>query len=133
MQTSDRDLFRDFLSDMVEGRHDRVARVLAENVVWHMPPFAKQPPMRGRAAVLQFLAEAPASFYEPGSMSIEPHELAVENGFAACLATMRATTTHGMPYENRYAFFARLQDGQLTEVWELLDSAVLLDQLQARP
>ncbi len=131
MGKSDREIFRDFLLDMVEGRHDQVAPVLADDVVWHLPPFAKQPPMQGRETILKFLAEAPASFYAPGSMSIEPHEIAVEDCFAACLATMRATTIHGAPYENRYAFFARLQGSRLVEVWEILDSAVLLDQMKA--
>lgn len=133
MSESDRDLFRTFLFDMIEGRHDRVSPVLDEDVVWHLPPFAKQDPMRGRDAVLKFLTEAPASFYEPGTMRIEPVEILAGDGFASCLATLRATTKHGMPYENRYGFFARLRQGRLTEVWELLDSAVLLEQMRARP
>lgn len=133
MSTSDRQVFRSFLFDMIEGRHESVAPVLAEDVVWHLPPFAKQEPMKGRDVVLKFLAEAPAAFYEPGTMSIEPIELACEGGFASCLATLRAMTKHGMPYENRYGFFGRIADGRLVEVWELLDSAILLEQMRARP
>lgn len=132
MSKPDREIFQSFLFDMIAGRHDQVSPVLAENVVWHLPPFAKQPPMEGRDAVLKFLHEAPAAFYEPGTMRIEPIELAAEAGFASCLATLRATTKHGMPYENRYGFFARIDDGRLVEVWELLDSAVLLEQMRAR-
>ncbi len=133
MGKNDREVFEAFLFDMIEGRHDLVSPVLDQNVRWHLPPFARQPPMQGRDAVLRFLAEAPAAFYAPGSMKIEPIEFFVQDGLAACLATLRATTKHGAPYENRYGFFARLEEGRLVEVWELLDSAVLLEQMKVRP
>ena len=130
MSSADREIFEHFLFDMVGGRHDKVAAVLDASVVWHLPPFARQPPMQGREAVLKFLAEAPVAFYEPGTMQIEPTEFAVEEGFASCLATLRARTKHGTPYENRYGFFASIRGGLLTEVWELLDSALLLEQMK---
>lgn len=130
MSRTDREIFETFLFDMIGERHARLASSLDESVIWHLPLFARQPPMEGREAVLRFLAEAPAQFYQPGSMRLEPHEFAVDAGVASCLATIRATTKHGAPYENRYGFFARLRDGRLTEVWELLDSAVLLDSMK---
>lgn len=133
MAKSDREIFESFLFDMVEGSHELVAAVLAGDVVWHMPPFAKQRPLNGRDAVLKFLAEAPASVYAPGSMRIEPIEIAAERGFASCLATITAQTIHGMPYENSYGFFARIRDGKLTEVWELVDGATFQEQMSARP
>ncbi|MEE2679943.1 MAG: nuclear transport factor 2 family protein [Myxococcota bacterium] len=133
MGETDREIFETFLFDLIAGRSERVAAVLDDQVVWHLPPFARQPPLEGPEAVLRFLAEAPAAFYKPGTLEIEPMEFAVENGIAACLATLRATTRHGAPYENRYVFFARLREGRLVEVWEILDSAVLLDQMKVRP
>ncbi|MEE2677931.1 MAG: nuclear transport factor 2 family protein [Myxococcota bacterium] len=133
MEKTDREIFEAFLFDLVAGRHERVAAVLDDRVLWHLPPFARQPPLEGPDAVLRFLAEAPAAFYAPGTLEIEPVEFAVANGIAACLATMRATTRYGAPYENRYVFFARLSAGRLVEVWEVLDSAVLLDQMKVRP
>ena len=131
MAKTEREIFESFLFDMIEGRHNLVDAVLHENIRWHLPPFAKQPPIQGRDAVLQFLAKAPAAFYEPGSMRIEPIEFFVQDGLVACLATLRATTKHGAPYENRYGFFARMEAGRLIEVWELLDSASLLEQMKA--
>ncbi len=130
MNQTDRDVFENFLFDMTGGRLERVAPVLDDAVVWHLPPFAKQSPLHGRDAVLRFLEEAPKAFYEPGSIRLEPISFAVEDGFASCLATLRATTRHGQPYENRYGFFARLRDGRLVEVWELLDSVRLFEQME---
>lgn len=126
--SGDRAIFEGFLFDMIAGRYEEIAPKLAVDVVWHLPPFAKQPPMEGREAVLRFLQEAAAAFYQEGSMRLEPVAFTAEDGFASCLATLRATTRHGRPYENRYGFFTRLHEGLLIEVWEILDSVVLLEQ-----
>ena len=126
--SGDREIFERFLVDMIAGRYDEIASKLAPEVVWHLPPFARQPPMEGREAVLRFLREASAAFYQEGSMRLEPIAFMAEDGFASCLATLHATTRHGQPYENRYGFFARLHEGLLVEVWEVLDSVLLLEQ-----
>lgn len=133
MAKSDREIFESFLFDMIEGRHELVAAVLSNDVVWHLPLFAKQPPMAGRDAVLRFLSAGPEGIYEPGSLRIQPVGLAAEDGFASCLATITATTANGMPYENSYGFFARIRDGKLIEVWELVDGVTFQEQLRARP
>jgi ketosteroid isomerase-like protein len=119
---SDRDTFERFLFSMIGGHYDEAAACLADDVVWHLPPFAGESPIAGKAAVVKFMREVPALFYAPGSMRIAPVMLAVEDGRAACLAELTARTTSGAPYENRYAFFARIADGVLHEVWELLDT-----------
>ena len=126
----DRERFERFLFAMIEARHDEAAGYLSDDVVWHMPPFANAPPLEGKSAVLKFLAEAPAAYYEPGSMRLEPLMINVEDGRGACLAKLYATTKKGKPYENLYTFFARLEGGTLCEVWELMDTASFQAQLR---
>jgi len=126
----DSQIFERFLFDMIEGRHAAAAAALAADVVWHLPPFADAPPMRGKRAVEKFMVEAPAAYYAPGSMKIEPISLSVVEGRGACLAKLTATTKKGKPYENLYAFFARLENGLLCEVWELMDTVKFQVQLR---
>lgn len=133
MATDDRTRFEHFLRDLIEGRHAECAELLAPDVVWHVPPFAGQPPLEGREVVLDFLRAAVSRLYEEGSMRIEPDLVTVVDGQAACLATLRGRTRRGLPYDNRYAFFARMRDGLLCEVHELMDSARFLEQVQAEP
>ena len=128
---SPRQQFESFLDEMIGGRHEAAAERLAPDVVWHLPPFANQEPFDGREAVLRFMREAPAAFYAPGTLRIEKHAVTFESPFASCLATLRATTRHGAPYENRYVFFARLEDGLLAEVWEMMDTARFQEQTRA--
>lgn len=125
--------FERFLGDMIGGRHDRVAPVLSEDVVWHLPPFAKSPPLEGRPAVLDFLEKAPAEYYAPGSSKLEIELLTVDGELASCQGTLRATTRRGMPYENRYVFFARFRGELICEVWELMDTVAFQEQLRRRP
>jgi ketosteroid isomerase-like protein len=121
---SSRQQFEAFLEDMIAGRYDDVSGLLAPDVVWHLPPFVGIPPFEGHEAVMKFMRETPAAIYQPGSMRIEIHAATFDPPHASCLSTLRATTRHGQPYENQYMFFARLRDGLLEEVWELLDTAV---------
>lgn len=110
---------------------DRAAlkQLIAEDVTWHLPPFAKAKPRRGRAAAIRFLFEAPDAFYQPGSLALEPELVAVEGDRAMLLGWMTGTTKAGAPYENRYAFAMRFRDGQIVEAWELLDSKRLFEQV----
>ncbi len=125
---SSRQHFETFLEDMIAGRYDEARGRLAEDVVWHLPPFAKTPPFVGQEAVMKFMRDTPAALYQPGTMRLELDAVTFDEPFASCLGTLRATTRHGARYENRYVFFARMRDGLLSEVWELLDSAAFLEQ-----
>ncbi len=120
---ADRERFERFLFAMIEGRHDEAEQFLADDVVWNLPPFAELAPIEGKTAVAKFIREAQAEYYAPGSLRIEPLLISVHEGHAACLAQLYARTKKGRPYENRYAFFARLSRGLLREVWELMDTA----------
>ena len=118
---------------MIGGRPDACAPKLADDVVWHLPPFADPAELRGHEAVMQFVREGAAPFYQPGSLQIEIRQLVVRDGDALCHATLRGTTKRGLPYQNIYAFFARIETGKLVEVWELMDTVHFQNQLRARP
>ena len=133
MPARDRVMFESFLRDMIEGRPERCAPALAPDVVWNLPPFARMEPLRGHDAVMEFVRNGSAPYYEAGSLTIEFHQVMLDAGNAGCRATLRATTKRGMPYENAYAFFARIVDGKLAEVWEMMDTVRFQEQLRAKP
>jgi len=124
--------FEQFLFDMVAGDTEAIAPKLHEEIVWHLPPFAQQDPIVGKSAVRRFLAEAGHAIYEAGSLRIEPELLTCSEGQASCLATIRGKMKNGTPYKNRYGFFARLCGAEIAVVWEILDSALLLEQMRTR-
>jgi ketosteroid isomerase-like protein len=130
---TDRVRFEHFLLDMIEGRPEACAPALADDIVWHLPPFADPGLLTGHADVMEFVRVGSAPYYQPGSLRIEIHQLLVAGGNGSCRATLTGTTRRGLPYENAYAFFARIEADRLVEVWELMDTVHFQNQLRARP
>lgn len=104
--------------------------MLADDVLWHLPPFAKRAPLRGRDAVLTFVQEAQATYYQAGTLRLEPEIVVADSDSAAVLGTLRGRTIRGKAYENCYSFVFRITGGRVVEAWELLDTAHLLAQMR---
>jgi len=125
-----RDFALRFIDAMLALDLAALASMLADDVVWHIPPFAKRPPVQGRDGVLTFVQDAQGTYYQPGTLSFEPDVVVADGSGAAVLGTLRARTIHGRPYDNRYSFFFRVSGGKVVEAWELLDTAHLRRQMQ---
>lgn len=128
---------------MFSQDREALGALFSDDVVWHVPPFVAEtvaestgaPPGRveGREAVIAFLTGASDQYYRPGSFSLEVELEVGEADRAAVIGRIRATTAAGVPYENRYSFGFRLREGQICEVWELLDSLHFQAQQAAKP
>ena len=125
-----RDFALRFIEAMLALDLSALASMLADEVVWHLPPFAKRPPLRGCAAVLTFVQEAQAAYYQAGTLSLEPTMVVADSDSAAVLGTLRGRTIRGNDYENCYSFVFRITGGRVVEAWELLDTAHLLAQMR---
>jgi ketosteroid isomerase-like protein len=113
-----------FFPAMFEDDRETLAEILAEDAVWHVPPFteARFGDRIGRQAIIDFLCGVGDEFYQPGSFSLDVEVQAIEQDQGIVLGRLNATTAAGTPYSNRYAFGFRFRDGLITEAWELLDS-----------
>jgi len=127
-----RDTFERLFPALLSGDRATLLELIDEDVTWHLPPFANQEPKRGRDSVVDFLCKTPAKLYQPGSLALKPEVSALEGDRALLLGWMTGLTARGKPYANRYAFALRFRDARVVEAWELLDSKLLLDQLEAR-
>ena len=113
-----------FFPAMFAADSAALAELLHPDVVWHVPPFVADEfgLVEGCEAVLGFLCSAGDEFYQPGSFSLDVEVQAVEKDRAVIVGQMRAITSRGAPYINRYAFAFRFTDGRIREAYELLDS-----------
>jgi ketosteroid isomerase-like protein len=117
-------LFGEFLDALITRDSATLLRVVAENAVWHLPPSTIPEfsgPHRGRPRILELVSGASALFV-PGSQSVEILRIVAEGDWAAALFRQTARTINGRDYDNRYAFFFRAEAGQISEVWENLDT-----------
>ncbi len=128
-----RDLALRFISALLALDLPALTSMLAPDVVWHLPPFAKRPPLQGRDAVLTFVQDAQAAYYEPGTLRLEPELVVADSESAAVLGTLRGRTIRGKDYENLYSFVFRVAGGRVIEAWELLDTAHLVAQMRSTP
>jgi len=119
-----------FIDAMLALDLTALASMLADDVVWNIPPFAKRPPIHGRDGVLAFVQDSQGTYYQPGTLTFEPDLVVADGNAAAVLGTLRARTIHGKDYENRYSFFFRMSGRTVVEAWELLDTAHLRRQMR---
>ena len=60
-----------------------------------------------------------------GAIQLHPSELIAEGERVVALAVSEAEALDGRPYRNEYAIVFRVQDGQITEVLEFLDTVLV--------
>jgi ketosteroid isomerase-like protein len=113
-----------FFPAMFEDDEATLRELLAENVIWRVPPFTFERfgDLFGREAVLGFLCGVGDEFYQPGSFKIEVDIQAVQGDQGIVMGRISAVTAAGKPYSNRYAFGFRFEAGRIAEAWELLES-----------
>lgn len=85
-------------------------------------------PVSGRYQGLKSIVD---DFFTPwrkqidGSLVVTVTELIGEGERVVALGRGKALTTHGLPYDNDYAFVFRVRDGKIVEVIEFLDTALV--------
>ncbi len=60
--------------------------------------------------------------YAPGSLDVNMEAVIADRHDVAAQFTLSARLANGQPYENRYFFRFRIDDGRIAEVWEYLDT-----------
>lgn len=96
-----------------------------EDVVYHLKGTT---PVSGTYRGLRSIVD---DFFTPwrrqidGSLVVTVDELIGEGERVVALGRGKATTIHGLPYDNDYAFVFRVRDGRITEVSEYLDTALV--------
>lgn len=60
-----------------------------------------------------------------GDLVVTVDTLIAEGDRVVALGRGKATTVHGLPYDNDYAFVFRVRDGKIVEVLEYLDTVLV--------
>jgi ketosteroid isomerase-like protein len=136
MNRPEQQLVNTFLHAMMSRDADTLARVVAEDVVWHVLPSAMpqfRGPHRGPAGVVALVTGAGGTLFVEGTQRIEPVSTVVDGDQVAALFRMTARTLSGLDYDNLYAFFFRCSFGQIVEIRELVDTGYLYGLLGIEP
>jgi ketosteroid isomerase-like protein len=113
-----------------------VERLFSADVRWHYPQsFARRaakhrerPPteehdtvFEGRDMLLDVTGNVDSQIFRNPRPEII--HVAADGDLVVLLVRVRAELHNGTDYDNFYAFHMRFEEGQVAEVWELLDSA----------
>jgi ketosteroid isomerase-like protein len=123
---SNKELVLSFLRTSAGGAEGvaRAALSLAPSARWHNPAsIPTGGTYEGRDAIVAMLGSDEVSgLYQAGSVEVTSEHVLAEADLVLVVFAVHAVTRRGDPYENRYVFLYRVEDGLIHEVWESFDT-----------
>lgn len=125
MQATGRQLVESLLAAIADQDVALFRKIMSDDVTWWPPRVVASMgvarPIAGIDAVLRFVISK--GRWRPGSTRWELVSCLSEADLSAVHAVRHSLTAAGTTYENDYVFIVRHPDGQISEVWEHLDTA----------
>ena len=117
-----RKIVLDYLSAQGRGDGDRIAELLADDVVWRMPASSGIPSPQSRAEVLQMMAEVGPKYFDLPTMKIEIKWIIAEDDKVIVRQRSQGKAANGRDYDNEYVWVYVCREGQIAEIEEHVDT-----------
>ncbi|MFN8625958.1 MAG: nuclear transport factor 2 family protein [Candidatus Binatia bacterium] len=122
-----RQLLEQFWKGLTRGDRKVLAATLADDVVWHVPPYyvrlREDHDAHGRDELVKLFLDHSADFYQPRTVRLQRIFLIADEQFGALQFINSCKTVANADYDNIYVFAFRFAAGRIAEGWEHLDSA----------
>ena len=105
----------------------------APDITWTLSHGLQQPPMVGSEAVSAFNRMVWTQSYRPDCDVEILDEVGDDNASAVRIMYRAHMLLSDQPYENEYQLFVRSDEAGIHEVFERMDTVVLLDSLTGQP
>ena len=127
MSTSEnKQLIQEIFAELAKGNSEALVEALADNVVWHVTGTTKfSKSYRGKASLMNDLVGPLFSQFEDQYRNVADRFIAEDN-YVVVECRGQATTKTGKPYNNKYCFVFRLEDGKIREVTEYMDTQLVI-------
>jgi ketosteroid isomerase-like protein len=110
-----------------------LGQLLEPEATWHIPASSKRAGLSdviaGRDAIISMVQMAHDKHYKQLKVDIE--HVVGEGDFVVVLCRMAITAYSSKSLINQYVYFMRLRNAQVTEAWELTDTASTFELLAA--
>ncbi len=111
-----------------------IAHHLSDDITWYLPEsvnsLADGHIKQGKTDVLRLFDDIVKRFYDPNTMQFDFHGLFAAEDKVHFHFTLSAITNSGKTYQSGYQMLFQVDNGQIKNVWEYFDSALLLRQSQ---
>ena len=119
-------LLQDIFAELAKGNSQALVEALADDVAWHVTGTTKfSRTYRGKTSLLNDLLGPLFSQFEDQYTNTADRFIADEN-YVAVECRGQATTKSGRPYNNKYCFIFRLEDGKIKEATEYMDTQLVV-------
>jgi ketosteroid isomerase-like protein len=122
-----------YLEALLDGDLDAIRASFAEDAVWTLHgdlPIAG--PWHGRDAIVDdFLVKVGGELFEPGTPTFDWLSRTSDDHAAVLEWRVRARTTGGLDYDNRYLGVFEVSDDRITQVREYTDTGYMSEVLFA--
>lgn len=116
------------------GRPDDIAAVLAEDAVWWIsptiPPEIMNNVSTGRETIRANMQRVFSLLYKGESVRADVHSAISDGTQGAVRATLKAEFPNGGTYSNEYCIFVDTRGDEISHVWEYVDAAWAVIQMQ---
>ena len=119
-------LMQKVFDELSRGNSPALIEVLADDVEWHVTGTTKfSKTYRGKATVMNELVMPLFSLLE-GQFVMTADRFIADDNYVVVEARGKATTKAGRPYNNKYCWVFRMEDGKVKEVTEYMDTQLVV-------
>jgi len=119
-------LMQEIFAELAKGNSDALVNTLADDVAWHVTGTTKFSRIyRGKASLLNDLVLPLFSQFEDQYKNFGDRFIA-DGEYVAVECRGEATTKAGLPYNNKYCFIFRIENGKIKEVTEYMDTHLVV-------
>jgi uncharacterized protein len=125
LEAKNEKIVRNFFDTLSAGELEKLRMLLHENAVWGIMATGIQGAgdKHGRKEIIDdFLKPIREGLFEPADPKVVIQHLVVQGPYAAVEAKGLGKLKNGKNYDNRYAFFIEIKDGQVIALREYMDS-----------
>lgn len=118
-----RQLIEDYYAASAAGDRDRLAEMLAENVVWRPAETVPIGPQEGRRIVSSIVSgKGREKMFDMDTFNLTVHKKVVDGDTAIVLQAISAKTAAGNQYDNEYCWVYTVEDGKIATITEYVDT-----------
>jgi uncharacterized protein len=119
-------LLQEIFGQLAQGNSEALVNALADDVAWHVTGTTKfSRTYSGKPSLLNDLVVPLFSQFEGPYKNFADRFIA-DGDYVAVECRGQATTKSGLPYNNKYCFIFRIDNGQIKEVTEYMDTQLVV-------
>jgi ketosteroid isomerase-like protein len=123
---ANKQLMQQIFAELAKGNSEALVAALADDVSWHVTGTTKfSKTYRGKETLMNELVGPLFSQFESQYKNFADRFIA-DDKYVVVECRGQATTKTGKPYNNKYCFVFRLEDGKIKEVTEYMDTQLVV-------